>query len=439
MRIRIKGNKEYYNLDKNNTTRIYFCGPTVYNHVHIGNIRPIILADSLVKYLKSSGYQTSFTHNITDIDDKIIKAAKESSKTEQEISSTYTDSYKKVLKSLNIDTIDSMPDVTSNINGIINYIQRMIDKKSAYVVNGNVYFDISSVKQIYGSVSNRVLEELVETDSNDHMNEKINPQDFVLWKTTNEGITWKNPWSNKGGRPGWHTECCYFIEESFKNNVDIHGGGMDLTFPHHENENAQFYSLNNRPIANCWFHNGHITVNDEKMSKSLNNFILAKDVLEKYEQRVLRWFFLNTNYTKPMNFSLKLLDNSKNEINKIEKIFTNSVFELIHNRSFKITNSKLTSFEQEINDNFNSSNAIAAIWETLKQSTAIIKNYKWEELNILVNSCFNSLRSIGIYNEINITEEIIELIDELYNFRKNKNFLEADRINLLLSEKKIIA
>ena len=253
------------NIEVTEPITMYCCGPTVYNDVHVGNIRPIITFDVLNRYFLFFKKQVKFVHNITDIDDKIIKTAKQNNENELELSNRYYLRYVNILKLLNIDTNMIMPKVSENLNGLISYIQELINSKHAYVSNGDVYFDVKSIDN-YGCVSHQKIDELISGVRIENSSNKKSNLDFALWKKTTEGINWDSPWSK--GRPGWHSECSYFINKYFGKQVEIHGGGVDLKFPHHENENAQNLAISHLNIAKIWMHVGHININNKKMAKS---------------------------------------------------------------------------------------------------------------------------------------------------------------------------
>ncbi|NQZ29150.1 MAG: cysteine--tRNA ligase [Mycoplasmatales bacterium] len=312
--IEKKLRNSYGNEGEDMKKTIYVCGPTVYNNPHIGNMRPIITFDIYIRSLKAQGLKVNFIHNITDIDDKIIKKALEEGVTEKEIAKRYTKVYQTLLEKANVQKPTVMPNVTDNIQEMVDFIGEMIANGSAYEVNGNVYFDVTSQKN-YGEIANRKLDEMRFEEGEG----KKHPGDFALWKKTIEGVLFDSPWGK--GRPGWHTECAYFVRKFGKGTLNIHGGGIDLIFPHHENENAQFKSLVGVPIANEWKHTGHINVDGSKMSKSLGN---VKDALEFFEETnpgVLRLLFLTTSPTAPINLTKDLMDNVEKKYNQLIKGF----------------------------------------------------------------------------------------------------------------------
>jgi cysteinyl-tRNA synthetase len=276
---------------------MYVCGPTVYNYVHIGNMRPVITFDMVYKYLKYLGYDVKYASNYTDINPKITKAAETLGMTEREVANKFIKAYEEDLKNYNCSNIDYRPRVINYLDDIFNFISKLIEKDYAYVVDGDVYFRVSKIKD-YGILSNQSIEELISGSRVDIDEKKENPLDFALWRKTTEGETFTSPWGE--GIPGWHTECVVMINKLFGDKIDIHAGGVDLKFPHHENEIAQSIALNNNYIANYWMHNGHININNVKMSKSLNNFILAKDFIKEHSANVIKLAFLSTNYRQPL-------------------------------------------------------------------------------------------------------------------------------------------
>ncbi|MDE7221949.1 MAG: cysteine--tRNA ligase, partial [Ureaplasma sp.] len=294
---------------------MYNCGPTVYNHIHIGNARPLVTFDVLHRLLKYLKRDVKYVLNITDIDDKIINAAKNKNMSELELSNYYADQYFLILNKLNILPMIN-PKVTDNIEGIVDYINQLVLKNNAYFNEiGDIYFDVTSIDG-YGSISHQNMDKLISGTRVYIDENKKNLNDFVLWKKTNSGIKWDSPWFK--GRPGWHSECSYLINKLIGKQVTIHGGGMDLKFPHHENENAQNLALYNCDLAKVWLHIGMININNEKMSKSLNNFILVKDILQSYSWQSLRWFFYQSGIANPLNYTEDTMNQMENELKKIK-------------------------------------------------------------------------------------------------------------------------
>lgn len=420
-------------LDKK--VNIYNCGPTVYNDIHIGNARPLIIFDVLYRFLDFVGYEVTYLHNLTDIDDKIIKAAKERNMPELELSEMYAQAYATIRKQLNIKEM-VIEKVSDNIQGIIDYIDQLILQNAAYVVNGNVYFDTKSIDN-YGLLSNRQIDEQIHGERVSKDDNKRNESDFVLWKKTNEGIQWDTKWSR--GRPGWHTECVYLINKYFKDTLTIHGGGIDLKFPHHENENAQHCSIYHKPLANIWMHIGHINVDHQKMSKSLNNFILVKDILQTYEYQVVRWFMYQTNYANPLDFNHEAMDNAKKQINKLKQLINTTKTIMIWQKRL-IINEKIMSdaFLEQLGANLNISNGITIIQNIAKQLNLLIRNKQYDLINKPLNEIINALRILGIEFEDIHDNDNIQLIKQYYQFLDNKEYEQSDKIRQILNSKGLL-
>ncbi|MDE7087970.1 MAG: cysteine--tRNA ligase, partial [Malacoplasma sp.] len=366
----------------NKTVKMYVCGPTVYNHVHIGNLRPIITFDVLNRLLIELGYKVIFIHNITDIDDKIINKALQEQKTEFEIAEFYEKKYLEILDVLNIHKQNMLfPKVSTHIKDIENYIKKIMENNFAYFKNGDVYFNTLKSNQ-YGTISNKKIDDLLIGEKSQLNSNKNNSQDFVLWKKTDIGLNWETEFSQ--GRPGWHTECACLINKYLGVQTDIHGGGVDLKFPHHENENIQNIAVVGKPLARIWMHVGHLNINNEKMSKSLQNFILAKDLLKTESANTIRWFFYQTNFSNPLNFTTENLNNSKNELESI--IYSLNVFKsylIIENKFKDLLNFK-KEYIFELENSFNFPNQISFILQKIKNGHTLLKQKKYEELNELL-------------------------------------------------------
>lgn len=429
--------KEYVDLEiNNNSISMYLCGPTVYNHVHVGNIRPIITFDVLHRLLKQKNINVNFVHNITDIDDKIIKQAAKENVGELSLSNYYFEKYLEILNKLNIDLSIKMPKVSDHINGIINYIEQIQNNGFAYQVDGDVYFKTLNVPT-YGNLSNKKTNELEVGSRVADNNKKLSPFDFVLWKQTNEGINWDTKFSK--GRPGWHTECSYLISQYIGPQVDIHGGGVDLKFPHHENENAQNVAINGCELAKHWIHVGHLNIDNNKMSKSLNNFILAKDILSKYSSNDIRWFFYQTNYANPINYTHDSIDNAKQSIENI--LYSLNTF-----KSYLIIENKLSSISDIDKDNLFSSllndlnfpNAVSDINKIVKDANTMLRQKEYNGLNLKVNELLLYLNVMGIkYVDVH-TPENIELLKKWNQYKNNKDFEKSDISRKELIDKKLI-
>ena len=404
---------------------IYNCGPTVYNHIHIGNARPLVTFDVLVRLLKHQNKSYKYILNITDIDDKIINESEKQNMSELELSSYYMDQYLKIKEKLN--TIPMInPKVSDNIDGIINYVDLLVQNGAAYIEDGDVYFDTSSTST-YGEISKRKTDELLNGARVEVDNKKHNPNDFVLWKKTNKGLKWNTKWSL--GRPGWHSECSYLINKHIGKQVTIHGGGMDLKFPHHENENVQNHALYNCSLAKIWMHVGMININNEKMSKSLNNFILVKDILNKYSYQSLRWFFYQSGYSNPLNYSDEIMQQMEKEIRKFENAINLAKTTLILN-NFEINQHQNIShkFEIALEDNLNLINAITELYKINKELNVAIK----EKNNVLINNLLfiiiNSLSILGIEFKNIHNDYNIQLLKSWQDCLENKDYENADKI-----------
>ena len=422
---------------KNKIVKIYLCGPTVYNHVHIGNLRPIITFDVLNRLLLELGYKVIFIHNITDIDDKIIIKAQQEQKPELEIASFYEKKYLDILTILNIHKENMFfPKVSDHINDIVFYIERIMNNNFAYFKNGDVYFNTLKSNE-YGSISNKKIDELLIGEKSQINYKKNNSHDFVLWKKTNLGLNWETKFSK--GRPGWHTECACLIDKYLGEQADIHGGGIDLKFPHHENENIQNIAVNKKPLAKIWIHVGHLNINNEKMSKSLQNFVLAKDILVSQSANTIRWFFYQTNFSNPLNFSNENLDNAKNELDSI--IYSLNVF-----KSYLIIENKLKdlkifdkSFIFELEEYFNFPNQISFILQKIKLGHSFLKQKKYDELNELMFNITYLLKNIlGIVLKNNHGEKEIAMLKEWNDLKNKKEFAKSDEIREELLIKKLL-
>ena len=393
---------------------IYLCGPTVYDYPHLGNLKPVVTMDFILRAYKSIGEEIFYVHNITDIDDKIINKAIETNVSEKEISEKYIKNYLTVLNDLNIIMPNEMPKVSDHIEEMITFITRLINTGAAYVQDGTVYFDTKSTKG-YGTLSNQKMDMMLDT----HSDNKKNPQDFALWKKTNIGLTWKSPWSN--GRPGWHTECSVFVDKYFDaKTLDIHAGGIDLKFPHHENENIQYLAINKKAIAKNWIHFGHLFIEEEKMSKSIGNIINADKFIQKFGSNILRLIFALTNPLGPMKITDKLLADAKKLNNKLEKIY--------HVKS--PVNSSDMEFAQEI-IKLNFAKAMAMMHQELKiHNKGDINN---------IGKLKNMIQIWGLsYKSQNISKSTQALLNEWQEEKSKKNYKKADEIRKILRKMNVI-
>ena len=416
-------NKKYELSGK--TIAIYNCGPTVYNYVHIGNVRPLIIFDVLYRYLLKNNKKVAFYHNITDIDDKIINAAKQNNTTEQKISQKYTQAYLDLFSILNIKKME-MPKVSDHIQDIITYIQNLIDAGFAYVVGNDVYFDVMKIPN-YGKISHQNIKNLLNGVRKDNNENKRHPLDFVLWKATNEGLSWNSPWGQKG-RPGWHTECCVMINKYLGQQITIHGGGVDLKFPHHENENAQNYALFKKDIAKYWMHVGHVNINGEKMSKSLNNFILVKDIVNKDNANGLRWFFYKTKYQHPLNFTVNSLNEAISEVNRLTDALAAAKTILLANKKFKNIQVPFDpEFIKAIEDDLNLPNALAQLSSMQKQLNILIRQMNFEDSLKVYMKLVQCLDVLGISLAKYEHDKHIDLINQWHKATLAKDYNAVDK------------
>ncbi|MDK2902576.1 MAG: cysteinyl-tRNA synthetase, partial [Clostridiales bacterium] len=310
--------QEIFEPLNDNTVTMYVCGPTVYDYFHIGNARPLVVFDTLRRYFEYRGYKVKYVQNFTDIDDKMIKRANQEGITVRELGDRFIEEYFEDAKGLNIRLADVHPRATEHITDMIEFIKKLLDKGVAYIVDGDVYFDISKFPQ-YGKLSHQDFNE-IETGARVEVNEnKHNPMDFVLWKAQKPGEpAWDSPWGM--GRPGWHIECSVMSMKYLGDTIDIHGGGQDLIFPHHENEIAQSEALTGKPLARFWLHNGYINVDGQKMSKSLGNFFTVRDISKEYDLEAVRIFMLLSHYRSPINFSHQLLEQANNALDRLYNV-----------------------------------------------------------------------------------------------------------------------
>lgn len=430
---------------------MYVCGPTVYNYIHIGNARPMIIFDTVRRYFEYKGYDVNYVSNFTDVDDKIIKKANEEGLSATEIAERYIAECKKDMEGLNVKPATHQPKATEEIDGMIRMIETLIEKGHAYEVNGTVYFKTRSFDG-YGKLSKKNIDDL-EAGHRDIKvrgeEGKNDPLDFVLWKPKKEGeIAWPSPWGE--GRPGWHIECSEMSKKYIGDTIDIHAGGEDLIFPHHENEIAQSEACNDECFANYWMHNGFLNIDNQKMSKSAGNFFTVREISEKYPLQVIRFFMLSAHYRNPLNFSDTLVESAKNSLDRIL-----TAIELLRERA-ALPETKLSAeeeknlgeadrltakFEEAMEDDFNTADAISAIFEIVKLSNTTVKDgssaYAKKLLDILETLC--GVLGIETKQEEGILDEEIEkLIEERKQARKDKNFDRADEIRDELLEKGII-
>ncbi len=424
-----------------NEVKMYVCGPTVYDNVHIGNVRPVVVFDTLRRTFEALGYSVKYVSNYTDVDDKIIKRSSELGISEKELTDKMIAAYNDIRHKLNAADLYKTPRVTETMEEIISFIDKMVDNKSAYVKDGEVYFRTSSVKD-YGSLSNQNIDDLQVGARIEENDQKESPLDFALWKKTDTGIKWQTRYSL--GRPGWHTECVVMINKELGPVIDIHGGGKDLRFPHHENERAQSIAVNNSELAHYWMHSGMIDINGVKMSKSLGNFITAKDILSKVDPMVLRWFLLGTHYRDDVNVSDEIIESSKVELNKVLTPLKQALIKLQvakHSPNNEYNEELYNKFIQAMEDDLNTPNAYAVIFEIVKSLNQKLreKEINYDLLSKDVKCLEKCLDVLGIIcPNINLSSEDIELYNKWNQAKKDKDFEKADLYRATLIEKGIL-
>ena len=420
---------------------LYVCGPTVYNEPHVGNARPIVVFDTLKKALQLQGMEVMFVSNYTDVDDKIIKTAMEQNVSEKEITDRYIEAYNRVRKDLHADLPDVAPRVTETMEEIIAFIQKLIDNGAAYQVDGDVYFRVMS-DPTYGELSHQKMEDLMVGARIDENTKKENPLDFTLWKKTDQGIQWDSPWSK--GRPGWHTECVVMIQDVFqKPLIDIHGGGLDLKFPHHENEMAQCRMCSSTPLANMWVHNGMINIQNEKMSKSLGNVWWAKDLIRDHGGNVIRWMMISVHYRAPLNLSAEAIETAKKELQKIQTAYKQAVVQLqLENApEMEADPQMMQSFVDALNDDLNTPNAISVVYEVVKTINQTLRSRPMPKEKLA--SCTQALKTmlsvLGIQlDEVHLSEQDKKMYRDWRQAVKEKDFETADAYRATLQEKGIL-
>lgn len=424
--------EEFIPIEEGKVT-MYVCGPTVYNYVHIGNMRPVITFDMVYKYFKYLGYDVKYASNFTDINPKITSAAETLGITEREVANKFIKAYLEDLSNYNCAEIDARPRVIDHLNDIFNFIQALIDKDYAYAIDGDVYFRVSKIKD-YGVLSNQEVNDLVSGSRVDIDEKKEDPLDFALWRKSEKGETFESPWGK--GIPGWHTECVVMINKLFGPKIDIHSGGVDLKFPHHENEIAQSIALNNNYIANYWMHNGHINIDNQKMSKSLGNFILAKDFIKEHTANVIKIALFNTHYRLPINLTTQVFEEAQNIDTKIKTVLKTANLNInINNLGNLNTNTKDNIFEEYMNDDFGTPNVITHLLNLVKELNNELRN-KGENILILTNKILTITNILGlVYDMPNLSESQKETYNKWNEARTNKDFEKADEYrNILINE-----
>lgn len=448
----LTGQKEDFVPVEPGKVKMYVCGPTVYNLIHIGNARPMIIFDTVKRYLEYKGYDVTYVSNFTDIDDKIIKKAIEEGVPSEEISTRYIEECLKDMDGMNMSRNVIHPLATEVIPDMIDMIQTLIDKGYAYNSNGTVYYRVRKFDD-YGKLSNKNIEDLeaghrdIKVSGEDN---KEDPLDFVLWKPKKEGEPfWASPWSD--GRPGWHIECSVMAKKYLGEEIDIHAGGEDLIFPHHENEIAQSEAANGKTFAKYWMHNGFLNINKEKMSKSLGNFLTVRDIAAKFDLSVLRFFMLGAQYRNPINFSDELMESAKNGLDRI-KTCVSTLDRLAENASVTLKDSEQNivaevnkckkAFEDAMDDDFNTAFAVAAIFDLVKAANTYANEESSADiLKFLADTIVTLCGVLGL--DVEPKEELLDsdiekLIEERIAARKNKDFARADEIRDELEVKGII-
>ena len=420
---------------------MYVCGPTVYNYAHIGNARPMIVFDVLKRLFEAEGYSVTYVSNFTDVDDKIIKKAAEENTTEAVIAQRYIDAYQEVRTLLNTELPDITPRVTETMDKIIEFIDRLVKTGHAYEANGDVYFSVESVPT-YGEISHQHMDQLEAGARIETNDQKKNPYDFALWKKTDMGIKWNSPWGE--GRPGWHTECVVMINDNIGDCIDIHGGGMDLKFPHHENEAAQQEAMHGNTLANYWVHNAMVNIDGQKMSKSLGNTMWAKDVVLSLGTNLTRWLVSSVHYRKELNFSDETIETARKELDKvltplkqayIKAALANYVMGDDYDKE------SYRAFLDCLDDDMNTPNAYAVIFETVKKLNQTLRQREIDfvQLTLYSNAVEKMLNVLGIVVDKPMIGEVEKELFAKWNQAKaDKDFDSADKYRNELAEKGLL-
>ena len=420
---------------------MYVCGPTVYNYPHIGNMRPVVVFDTLRRFLTYVGYEVTYVSNYTDVDDKVIKAAKQEGKSEKELTDFYIAEFEKTLKGIGSQVPNITPRVTEYMDKIIAYVDNLVKIGAAYEANGDVYFRVEKIKD-YGALSGINVDDLRVGARVEENTQKESPLDFALWKKTNEGIQWDSPWGK--GRPGWHTECCVMIDTIFpKHYIDIHGGGYDLKFPHHENEIAQSEATHGNKIAKYWMHNAFINFGNEKMSKSLGNVVYAKDMIAQYGGPVTRLVILNAHYRQPVNFTEETVTQAQQEVSRMQMAYKQAALKLQAN-GVDLQKGQpvyINKFLEALANDLNTANALAELYNLLKDINQQIRNRE-TDYDIL-NNQFKTLTDMFYVLGLDITyvkfdDNISQLYKDYLLSKENKDFAKSDEIRKVLIEKGVM-
>ncbi len=431
----LTGKKEDFETIKEKELSMYVCGPTVYNYIHIGNARPVVFFDVVRRYFEYIGYKVNYVSNITDVDDKIILEAERLNIDEKTLTKVFIDAYKKDTGNLGSLLPTKMPKATDYVPHMIKYIENLIETGYAYHSGDAVYFRVNKVDD-YGKLSNQVLEDLNVGARIEENYQKESPFDFVVWKSTELGMRFDSPWGE--GRPGWHTECATMNQEIFKEEIDIHGGGSDLKFPHHENEIAQSEALHHHPIAKTWMHVGRLGMDNVDMSKSLGNIIWVKDLLQEYEYQAFRLMLLSHHYRQPINYSTDLMNQFNHEWQRIKRalkgVFVDMSIE--HYDTVEYNNETLDRFKEQMEDDFNIANALTIVYEEIKMMN------RATELSAKARSYYTIIQMLSVLGisveQKMLTEEDIRNYQDWQIARSEKRFNDADQIRIRLVEAGIL-
>ena len=442
-------NKETFQPLEEGKVKMYVCGPTVYNYIHIGNARPAIVFDTVRRYFEYRGYDVHYVLNFTDVDDKLIKAANEMGEGVTEVANRFIAAYKEDVGALGVKEAVDHPRVTENMDEIVDFIKGLIEKGFAYESGGDVYFRTRSF-DTYGKLSHQSIDELRSGARIEVGDKKEDPLDFTLWKDAKPGeISWGSPWGT--GRPGWHIECSAMAKKYLGDTIDIHAGGQDLTFPHHENEIAQSEAHNDQSFARYWMHNGYINIENEKMSKSLGNFVLAHDLVKEHDPQVVRFFMLSVQYRHPINFSNELLKGAKSSFERLKNAYENvkhrkeTSLDLTedHQKWLNEIAAQKEQFITEMDDDFNTANAISVLFDLAKSANLYLQESQTHSdvLNAYEDTFKELTGVLGL--EIEATEELLDedieaLLEERIQARKDRNFERADQIRDELKDRNII-
>ena len=426
----LTGKKEILETLEPNRVKMYVCGMTVYDHTHIGHARTFLCFDVIVRYLRHVGYTVDYIRNITDVDDKIIERSKKLNIEALELTLKYIDSMQHDFNSLGMIDPDQEPKATENIPSIIKVIEKLIEKNHAYIGKSDVYFSTDSFAE-YGRLSRRNTEEMLAGARVNVDEEKRNPADFVLWKKAEQGLAWDSPWGK--GRPGWHIECSAMSMDALGESFDIHGGGMDLKFPHHENEIAQSKCSTGKDFATYWMHTGSLRIDQEKMSKSLDNFITIKEALKSFSSEVLRYFLISSHYRSPMNFSIDGLTEAQASLDRLYTALKDCEIQVE-----EVENGFSFQYKKMMDDDFNVPGALAVLFDMAKSINSLKDSDQFDQANQLATILVSLARPLGVLQQdpedylktgVQLSEDKIEgLIREREVARKNKDFKKSDQI-----------